>query len=104
VAAVSDPFEKGASLLELLSASALREVAADDDEVRLQIIDAPLDRRDEFLVMCAEVEVRKMNKTSHASSNNREPDPVSRNTVAATENYASRYSRMLNRLRRLRNS
>ena len=62
------PLEKLAGLPELLGAGALREVAADDDEVGLQLVDAPFDRLDQFLVVRAEVQVGQMDEAGHAGS------------------------------------
>jgi hypothetical protein len=59
------PFEEAAGLAELLGPRALREVAADDDEVGLELIDALLNRADELIVMGAEVQVGQMNEASH---------------------------------------
>jgi hypothetical protein len=43
----------------------LGEVAADNDEVRVSFIHLPLNGVDYRRVMRSEVEVRKMNQTSH---------------------------------------
>ena len=57
--------EELTGLLELLRPGALREVAADDDEVGLELIDAALQGADQTLVMRAEVQVREMDEASH---------------------------------------
>jgi hypothetical protein len=59
------PFEELARLAELLGPGALGEIAADDDEVRLEAVDLLADSFHEALVMRAEVEVGKMDDTSH---------------------------------------
>jgi hypothetical protein len=46
-----------ARLLELLGPRALREIAADDDQVGLELVGLAPNRLDEILVMRAEVEV-----------------------------------------------
>ena len=51
MARIAQPVEELAGLLELLGSGALREVAADDDEVGLDVVDVLPDRRDEALVM-----------------------------------------------------
>jgi len=61
LARIAQPVEELAGLLELLGSGALREVAADDDEVGLDLLNAPLDRGDEFLVVSAEVKIRQVN-------------------------------------------
>jgi hypothetical protein len=65
VAAVPQPFEELARLLELLGPCALREIAADHDEVGLELIHRPIDALDQPLVMSAEMEVGKMDEASH---------------------------------------
>ena len=59
------PFEELAGLAELLGPRALGEVAADDDEVGLELVDLPLDRLDQPLVMRAEMKVGEMDEASH---------------------------------------
>ena len=62
------PLEETACLLELLGLRALGEIAADDDEVGLQLIDAVLDGLDQALVMRAKMQVREMDEASHGAS------------------------------------
>jgi hypothetical protein len=57
VAAIAQSVEKLASVAKLLGARALGEVAADDDEVRFQFVDLPIDGLDQPLVVGAEMEV-----------------------------------------------
>src|SRR5690348_201149 len=66
VTGILKPFEEAARLLELLCPGALREVAADDDEIGFQLIDASPDSLHQALIMRAEVQVRKMDEASHA--------------------------------------
>ncbi len=60
VAGMLEPFEEPARIAELLGAGALREIAADDDEVGLQLVDPFLDSFNQPLVMGAEMQVREM--------------------------------------------
>ena len=62
VARCLQPLEELAGLAELLGPRALGEVAADDDEVGLQLVDTPLDGLDQPLVMGAEMQVGKMDE------------------------------------------
>ena len=62
---IAQPFEELAGFAELLGARALREIAADDDEVGLQLVDLAFDRLDQALVVRAEVQVGKMDDASH---------------------------------------
>ena len=57
VALVAQPGEEGAGLLELLGPGALGEVAGNDDEVGLFLVDSLLDRLDQLVVVRAEMEV-----------------------------------------------
>ena len=66
VTAVAQPLEEGARIAELLGPRALGEVAADHDEVGLELVDAVLDPFDQPRVMGAEMQVRKMDEASHA--------------------------------------
>ena len=78
VPALAQPFEEAARLLELLGARALGEVAADDDEVGLELVDLPFDGFDQPLVMGAEMEIGKVNEPGHSG-----PTPSSRERSAA---------------------
>ena len=55
--------------MELFGARALREVAADDDKVGFQLVDPPLDRFNQPLVMSAEMKIREVDEASHAIMN-----------------------------------
>jgi deferrochelatase/peroxidase EfeB len=55
MAAVLQALEELARLAELLGLGALGEVAADDDEVGFQLVDAFLDALDQALVVRAEI-------------------------------------------------
>jgi hypothetical protein len=65
VPALAQPFEKTAGVLELLGSRALREIAADDDEVRFQLVGSALDRSDDFLVVRPEMKVGQMEQPGH---------------------------------------
>ena len=65
VTAVAQPLEELARLAELLGPRALGEVAADDDEVGLQLVDLAVDRFDQPLVVGAEMEVGEMDDAGH---------------------------------------
>ena len=60
------PFEELAGLLELLGLGALREVAADDDEIGFQLVDGFFDCLNQALIMRAEMQVGKMQEAGHA--------------------------------------
>ena len=62
---IAQAVEEIASIAELLGTRALGEVAADDDEVGLELIDLPFDRLDQPLVMGAEMEVGEVNDAGH---------------------------------------
>jgi len=51
----------------LVRSSALSEVAADDNEVRLLVMNALLNRLNETLVMRTEVQVRQVKQASHGA-------------------------------------
>ena len=68
VAAFTQPLEKLAGLAKLLGPGALGEVAADDDEVGLELVDLPLDRFHQLFVMGAKMQVGEMDDSSHADS------------------------------------
>ena len=72
MARLAQPLEELARLLELLGSGALGEVAADDDEVGLELVDAPLDGVDQSLVVGAEMEIGQVNEASHAPRTRRE--------------------------------
>jgi hypothetical protein len=55
-------------LLELLRPCALGEIAADDDEIGLQLVDASLDSSNQPVVVGTEMQVRKVDEASHARS------------------------------------
>jgi hypothetical protein len=57
VAALAHALEEFACLAKLLGARTLGEVAADDDEVGLQLINLRVDGRDELLIVRSEMEV-----------------------------------------------
>ena len=67
VAAFAKPFEEAACLLELLGRGALGEVAADHDQVGLELVDARLDRFDEPRVVCSKVKIGQVDETGHDS-------------------------------------
>jgi hypothetical protein len=71
-----------ARLPELLGARTLGEIAADDDEIRLQTIEAGLDGFDESCVMGTEMEVGKMDDPGHARPT-RHPKKAFRNSGTA---------------------
>ena len=72
-----EAFEELAGFPELLGTSALREIAADDDDVWLELVGLRLDCADQPLVVGAEMQVRQMDDPSHACSNKRHPQVVS---------------------------
>ena len=57
--------EKPACLAELLGTRALSEIAADDDKVRFQLVNATLSRLDHPLVVLAKMEVGEMRDAGH---------------------------------------
>jgi hypothetical protein len=57
VAALAQSVEKFAGVAKLLGPRTLGEVTADDDEVRFQFVDLPIDGLDQPLVVGAEMEV-----------------------------------------------
>ncbi len=57
VARLAQPVEKGAGVLELLGSRALGEVAADDDEIGLELVSLALNRLDQVFVMRAEMQI-----------------------------------------------
>jgi hypothetical protein len=65
VPAFAQPLEEAARVLELLCPRALGEVAADDDKIGLQPVDAGLNGFNQILVMGAEMQVRKVDEASH---------------------------------------
>lgn len=62
---ITEGLEEMACLAELLGARTLREITANDDEVRLKLVDLQLNRFHQTLVMSAKMEVREMNDASH---------------------------------------
>ena len=58
-------FEEMTGFAKLLGACALGEIAANDDEVGFQLVDFCLDRLDDLLVVCAEMQVGEMDEASH---------------------------------------
>src|SRR6185437_9646977 len=68
MAMIAQSLKELASLAELLGPGALREVAADHDEVGFQLIGLPLDGLDQLLVVRAEMQVGKMHDASHGPS------------------------------------
>ncbi len=62
-------FEELACLAKLLGACALGEIAADHDQVGLQLVDLPLDSLDQTFVMRAEMKVGKMDDAGHGHAN-----------------------------------
>jgi hypothetical protein len=73
VPAFAQAFEEFARFVKLLGPRTLREIAADDDEVGLQLVNLPVDRLDKPLVMSAEVKVGKMDYASHGVLENAVP-------------------------------
>ena len=65
MAAVVQTLQKLAGFAKLLGPGALREVAADDDQIRLQLVDLPVDRLDQPVVMGPKVEIGEMDDASH---------------------------------------
>ena len=65
MAALAQPLEELARFPELLGPGALGEVAADDDQVGLQLVDLPFDRLDQPRVMRAEMKVGEMDEAGH---------------------------------------
>ena len=66
VAALAQPFEEFAGFAKLLGARALGEVAADHDQVGLELVDFAFDRLDQPLVVRAEMKVGEMDEAGHA--------------------------------------
>jgi hypothetical protein len=62
---LAQPVQETAGFLELLRPGALREIAADDDKVGLERLDALLDAIDQPLVMSAKMQVGEVNDASH---------------------------------------
>jgi aminoglycoside phosphotransferase (APT) family kinase protein len=58
-------FEKSASLLELLGARPLREIAADDDDVWPGLVHPQFDCFDQLWVVSSEMQVGKVDQASH---------------------------------------
>ena len=87
VAGISQPLEELAGLLELLGPRALREVAADDDEVGLLLVDALVDRLDQPRVVGAEVKVGQMDQAGHETATRWQPhgSPLRRRNMDRTE-------------------
>jgi hypothetical protein len=67
VAALAQPVEKLAGFAELLGSRALREIAADDEQVRLELVDLALDRRDDLIVMRAEMQIGQVDEPRHCT-------------------------------------
>jgi hypothetical protein len=67
VAALAQPIEERAGFTELLGPRALGEVAADDDEVRCDLVDLALDCHHQPGVVSSEMEVGKVDQASHDS-------------------------------------
>jgi hypothetical protein len=65
VAVIAQLLEELAGFAKLFGPRALREVAADDDQIWLQIVDLAAHGVNEALVMSAEMKVRQMNNTGH---------------------------------------
>ena len=65
MAAFAQPIEEFARLPKLFGPRALREIAADHDEVGLELVDLPPDRFDQALIVRAEMQVGQMDEASH---------------------------------------
>src|SRR5690242_21370986 len=65
---LAETSKKFASLLELARPRALGEVAANDDEVGLELVCLAFDSIDDLVVMGPEMEVGQVNKARHAAS------------------------------------
>ena len=61
----AQPLEEAACLLELLRSGALREIAADHDQVGLKLVRLALDGLDQFGIVSAKMQVREVEKASH---------------------------------------
>src|SRR5438309_4038819 len=69
----AEAFQELAGFPELLGTSALREIAADDDEIRLEPSDVGFHRINQTLIVCPEMEVREMDNASHGLGSKRAP-------------------------------
>ncbi len=68
MAGIAQALEEIAGFLELLGPRALREIAADDDEVGLLFVDARLDRFDQPRIVRSEMQVGQMNQPGHSTA------------------------------------
>jgi hypothetical protein len=59
------PLEEFACILELVGSRPLGEIAGDDDQVGLQLVDPLFDTIDQLLVMGAEMKVGQMGDARH---------------------------------------
>jgi hypothetical protein len=62
---IAQPGEEAAGLLELAGARALGEIARDDHQIGLLLVDPFLERANQYRLVCAEMKVGQVKQARH---------------------------------------